>query len=81
MVVGGYHNGEVLSQVEIISKDLNNNCTAEISQLPIMAQGLVGGFTKRAAIVCGGKANDKKIKKECHEYIPSNNRYKPCQLL
>ena len=81
MVVGGYHNGEVLSQVEIISKDLNNNCTAEISQLPIMAQGMVGGFTKRAAIVCGGRADDKKIKKECFEYIPSNNRYNPWPII
>ena len=76
MVVGGYQNGKVLSQVEIISKDPDNNCTAEIGQLPINAQGMVGGFTKRAAIVCGGETNDTEVKKECYEYIPKTNRYK-----
>ena len=75
MVVGGYQNGKVLNQVEIISKDPNNNCTTKISQLPVNAQGMVGGFTKRAAIVCGGGTNDTEVKKECYEYIPKNNRY------
>ena len=75
MVVGGYQNGKALNQVEIISKDPNNKCTAEISQLPVSAQAMVGGFTKMAAIVCGGGTNDTEVKKECYEYIPYNNRY------
>ena len=74
MVVGGYQNGKLLNQVEIISKDPNNNCTAEISKLPVNAQGMVGGFTKRAALACGG-ADSKDFKKECYEYLPKTNRY------
>ena len=74
MVVGGHQNGEALDSVEIISKDSNNRCSDEISPLTIKAQGMVGGFTKRAAIVCGGGTDDTNVKKECYEYLPKNNR-------
>ena len=75
MVVGGYKNGEALNNVEIISKDPNNKCTAEISQLPIKAHGMVGGFTKRAAIVCGGGTDKTNTTNACFEYLPKSNRY------
>jgi hypothetical protein len=39
-----------------------------------MRQGMVGAFTKRAAIVCGGGINSENISKECFEYIPAKDR-------
>ena len=74
LVAGGYQNGRLLSQVEIISKDPRNNCTEKIRKLPIEAQGMIGSFTMRAAIVCGGGTNNTDIKKECYEYKPKINR-------
>jgi hypothetical protein len=83
MVVGGYHDGEVLNSVEIISNDPFNKCSGQIK--PVMpdpsnpdkgkGQGMVGAFTQRAAIVCGGSGVDSSnITNDCFEYIPKNNR-------
>ncbi len=83
MVIGGYHNGEVLNSVEIVTNDPNNNCSGQIN--PVMpdpskpdkgkGQGMVGAFTKRAAIICGGAGIDSsKITNECFEYIQRDKR-------
>ena len=83
MVVGGYHKGKVLNSVEIITNDQNNNCSNLIK--PVMpdpshpdkgkGQGMVGAFTQRAAIVCGGSGiGSSNITNECFEYIPKDNR-------
>ncbi len=39
-----------------------------------MRQGMVGAFTKRAAIVCGGGTNSENISNECFEYVPAKDR-------
>jgi hypothetical protein len=83
MVVGGYHKGDVLNNVEIISSDPANRCSDLVSKvLPDSSnldkgkgQGMLGAFTKRAAIVCGGnRINSGNITNECFEYKPKSNR-------
>jgi hypothetical protein len=83
MVVGGYHNGMVLNNVEIISNNPENRCSDLISHVTPdssnpdkgKGHGMLGAFTKRAAIVCGGsKINFANISNECFEYLPKSNR-------
>jgi hypothetical protein len=85
MVVGGYNDGHGLHSVEIISSDPKTTCSNRIRRLwpdlsaderfkVLKGQGMVGAFTKRAAIVCGGSGVDSSsITNECFEYDPEMN--------
>ena len=51
------------------------SCTGKVTALGPRRQGMVGAFTKRAVIVCGGGSNPSQISDECFEYTPKNNRH------